>query len=75
MTRNTAPTGKSGHKSVTKAAATPRQIALVVPHATADAGVTFESALEVLDHDLHVHKLWQAKQPKSPAKRPAKQPG
>jgi hypothetical protein len=46
----------------------------VVPHATADAGVTFESALEVLDHDLRVHKLWQAKQPKRRVKSPAKSP-
>ena len=56
-----------------QAAAAPRQVALVVPHATADAGITFETALEVLDQDLHVHKLWQA-QPKSGRKRPAKSP-
>jgi len=57
-----------------KAAAAPRQVALVVPHAAADAGVTFETALEVLDQDLQVHKLWQDKQAKTAAKRRAKSP-
>lgn len=60
-------------KPSAKAAAPPRQVALVVPHATADAGVTFETAMEVLDQDLPVHKLWQA-QPKTPGKRRPKSP-
>lgn len=60
-------------KPSVKAVTTPRQVALVVPHATADAGVTFETALEVLDQDLQVHKLWQA-QPKTPGKRRVKSP-
>lgn len=55
-----------------KAATTPRQIAMVVPHAAVDAGATFESALEVLGQDLSVYKLWQAERPKSRAKRRAK---
>lgn len=65
MARNTAPAGTSGSKSDT---ATPRQVALVVPHAAVDAGVTFESALEVLDQELRVHTLWQ--EAKTSAKRP-----
>lgn len=64
MARDTTQDSKS-KTTEAKAAATPRQVALVVPHATADAGVTFETAMEVLDQDLRVHKLWQA-QPKSP---------
>lgn len=60
-------------KPSAKAVTTPRQVALVVPHATADASVTFETALEVLDQDLQVHKLWQA-QPKSTRKRRDKTP-
>lgn len=63
-----------GRKPKTTAAATQRGVALVVPHAAADAGATFESALEVLDRDLSVHKLWQAQQSKRPAKRRAKSP-
>ena len=74
MTRDIVQDRKSsGNKPEANAAATPRQVALVVPHATADAGVTFESALEVLDQDLQVHKLWQA-QPKGPGKRRPKSP-
>ena len=72
MTRDTAQDSKS-KKPEAKAIATPRQVALVVPHATADAGVTFETAMEVLDQDLQVHKLWQA-QPKSTRKRRDKTP-
>jgi hypothetical protein len=72
MTRDTAQNSKS-KKPEAKAATTPRQVALVVPHATPDAGVMFETALEVLDQDLQVHKLWQA-QPKGPNKRRAKSP-
>ena len=64
MTRDTVQDPKSKTPEA-QAATTPRQVALVVPHATADAGVTFETALEVLDQDLRVHKLWQAP-PKSP---------
>ncbi len=60
-------------KPSAKAATTPRQVALVVPHATADAGVAFETALEVLDQDLQVHKLWRA-QPTGPGKGRAKSP-
>ena len=60
-------------KPSSKAATTRRKVALVVPHATADAGVTFETALEVLDQGLHVHQLWQA-QPKSRGKRRTKSP-
>ena len=70
MTCDTVPDSK---KPEAKAATMPREVALVVPHATADAGVTFETALEVLDRDLQVHKLWQA-QPKSPRKRRDKTP-
>jgi hypothetical protein len=72
MTRDTAQDSKS-KKPEAKAATAPRQIALIVPHAIADAGVTFETAMEVLDQDLHVHKLWQA-QPKGPGKRGTKSP-
>ena len=68
MTRDTAQDGK---KPKAKAAATPRQVAIVVPHATEDAGVNFETALEVLDQDLRVHKLWQA-HPKNAGKRRTK---
>lgn len=50
--------------SASKAAVTPRQVALVLPHAAAIAGSTFESALELLDSDLKVHKLWQGEQKK-----------
>ncbi len=42
-----------------KAALTPRQVALVLPHASAAAGPNFESALETLGGNLTVHKLWQ----------------
>lgn len=74
MTRDTVQDRKSsGKKPEAKAATAPRQVALVVPHATADAGVTFETALEVLDQDLQVHKLWQA-QPKRPGRRRDKTP-
>ncbi len=59
-------------KSTAKAATTPRQVALVVPHAAADAGVTFETAMEVLGQDLQVHQLWRAQQPKG--KRRPKSP-
>lgn len=58
-----------GRKPKATAATTPRGIALVVPHAAVDAGATFESALEVLDQDLSVHKLWQAQQAKRSTKR------
>lgn len=67
MTRDTAQDSKNKTPEA-KAATTPRQVALVVPHATADAGVTFETALEVLNQDLQVHKLWQA-QPMRTRKR------
>jgi hypothetical protein len=74
MTRDIVEDRKSsGKKPEAKSATTPRQVALVVPHATADAGVTFETAMEVLDQDLQVHKLWQA-QPKGPRKRRDKTP-
>lgn len=45
--------------STAKAALTPRQVALVLPHASAAAGPNFESALETLGGNLTVHKLWQ----------------
>jgi hypothetical protein len=50
-------------------AATPRQVALVLPHASAAAGPSFETALETLSSDLAVHKLWQANVAGKPAKK------
>ncbi len=72
MTRDTAQDPKN-KKPEAQAAVTPRQVALVVPHAAADAGITFETAMEVLDQDLQVHKLWQ-EQPQTAGKRRAKSP-
>lgn len=72
MARDTAQESKSKKPEATAETA-PRQVALVVPHAAIDAGITFETAMEVLDQDLHVHKLWQ-EQPKSTRKRGAKPP-
>jgi hypothetical protein len=63
-----------GRKPKATPAATPRQVALVVPYAAADAEATFESALEVLDQDLSVHTLWRAQPSKRPPKRRAKSP-
>lgn len=48
-------------KATGKAASTPRQVALVLPHASAAAGPSYESALELLNGNLAVHKLWRAK--------------
>lgn len=59
---------KSHYSKPSQAASTPRQVALVLPHASAAAGPSFESALETLSSDLAVHKLWQA----NPAGKPAK---
>ena len=73
MTRDTVQ-DSNDKKPEAKAATTTREVALVVPHAVADAGITFETATEVLDQDLRVHKLWQEPQkdaPKPGSKTPA----
>ncbi|HWA50586.1 MAG TPA: hypothetical protein VG742_20115 [Dongiaceae bacterium] len=72
MTRDTTPESKT-KKSEAKANE-PREVALVVPHAAADAGITFESAMEVLDQDLRVHKLWQEQPQSTPKPSPGKTP-
>lgn len=57
------------NKKPSKAAATPRQVALVLPHASAAAGPSFETALETLSSDLAVHKLWQANAAAKPTRK------
>jgi hypothetical protein len=71
MTSDTAPTRKPQNA---RAALTPRQVALVVPHATAVAGADFESATETLSSDLTVHKLWQGEQRGKRTRRTRKAP-
>ncbi len=52
---------QSAAKTTEKAALTPRQVALVMPLASAAAGPSFETALETLNGNLAVYKLWQGK--------------
>jgi hypothetical protein len=73
MTRDTVQ-DSNDKKPEAKVATTTREVALVVPHATADAGITFESAMEVLDQDLRVHKLWQEQPQSTPKPSPGKTP-
>lgn len=62
MTSDTKQTRKPRNaKPASKAAATPRQVALVLPLTSAAAGPSFETALETLPGDLTVHKLWQGR--------------
>lgn len=51
-------------KAAEMAAATPRQVALVMPLASAAAGPSFETAFETLNSNLAVYKLWQGKDAK-----------
>ena len=65
MARKTKPSANSQiAKSAEKAASTPRQVALVMPLASAGAGPSFETALETLNSNLAVYKLWQGKDAK-----------
>jgi hypothetical protein len=59
MARKTEPTNKKRETTPAQPAATPRQVALVLPHGSASAGTCFETATELLNCDLTVHKLWQ----------------
>ncbi len=65
MARKTKPSIQSQTANpAEKAAATPRQVALVMPLVSAAAGPSFETALETLNSDLAVYKLWQGKDAK-----------